>query len=112
MRHRDLVACRVDTCHLCARSGKNPRDLTVTGANIENAFDPSEFTGNERNDLVLVFRIGAVGEPFDPPRRMLLPQFTGQVLIHIDTLRSSLCSTRCGPTCGIQPTRFLTSLNG
>jgi hypothetical protein len=57
----------------CPALGRKARDLSLTRADVEHALRAREQRRRERKDLLFVFRIGAVGEPVLPPRRMAFP---------------------------------------
>ena len=49
-------------------------DLALTGADIDHPLRAFEALGREREDLLLVLGIDAVGEPVLPPPGVLLPR--------------------------------------
>ena len=49
-------------------------DLTVAATDVEDLSEASQIRHGHRDDLFFVFRIGALGEPFDPPVGIVLPQ--------------------------------------
>ena len=53
--------------------------MTLTGPDVEHAPGAGEALGREREDLLLVLRVRAVGEAVLPPLRVLFPQVIGSV---------------------------------
>ncbi len=51
-----------------------PRDLSLTGAHIEHPLRAGQALAGERQDLLFVLRVGAVGESLLPPTRVALPE--------------------------------------
>ena len=74
VRHRDLVPRRIDTDHTGPFGGEQPTDLAVTAAEVEDAIRAIELGGGQRQDLLDVLRVGALGESLDPPVGVRLPQ--------------------------------------
>lgn len=73
-RNRNLCRRRINPGHRTTGRRQRPRYLTVSGADVENRRNPCKFSHHERNDLVFIFRVGAVGETINPPLSMLFPQ--------------------------------------
>ena len=72
--HPDLVPRRIDADHPRAGSSEHPADLPVTAPEVEDPIESCEFGAGERQDLLDVLRIGALGEALDPPVGVYLPQ--------------------------------------
>ena len=76
-RHPDLVPRRVDADdHVGTDRPGQPRHLTLAAAHVEHVAGPDQVLGREGQDLLVVLRIGALGEAGDPPVGVGLPQVT------------------------------------
>ena len=64
---------RVDTDDVSAQLGDAPRDLAFTTPDIDDARRPGQVLVDQREHLLLVLGIGAVGVPLLPPPRVPLP---------------------------------------
>ena len=53
---------------------REPGDLALTGADVDHALRAGEALGREREDLLLVLGVDAVGEAVLPPAGVLLPE--------------------------------------
>jgi len=77
--HLHLRGRGIDSHDLCTRAGDASGDLPLAAADVEHPARPLQLAGDEREDLVLVLRIGPVGELPLPPWRVALPL---QVVLH------------------------------
>ena len=59
--------------------GEQPADLAVAAADVEHRLEAGQLVRRERQDLLLVLGVGAVGEAVDPPVGVLLPEIAGRV---------------------------------
>jgi hypothetical protein len=53
---------------------REPGDLALAGADVEHRCGAGEVRGGQREDLLLVLGVGALGEPVLPPAGVGLPQ--------------------------------------
>lgn len=58
---------------------QQPTDLTVPTTDVQHPRCARQLGLGERENLLLVFRICAIGEPFDPPVGVLFPEFVIRV---------------------------------
>ena len=63
----------IPTTSAPSRAGE-PADLPVAASDVEHPPRAGELRRGERQDLLLVLRVGALGEPLDPPGGVGLPQ--------------------------------------
>jgi len=72
--HDDLRARRLDADHgCCTHRHPEPGELPLAGADVEETCDPGEVLAHERDDLLFVLRVGAVGEAVLPPLGVRVP---------------------------------------
>lgn len=73
--HSDLIPRRVhadgelgpERCH-------QPRDLPISTPDVQNPFESGQLCCSQGKDLFLVFGVGPMSEPFDPPGCMVFPE--------------------------------------
>ena len=70
LRHRRIDA--EDRTRACPR--QSARDLALTGADVEHATEAAQISLDDRQDLFLVLRVGALGELVLPPLGVDLPR--------------------------------------
>ena len=72
--HRDLRPGRIEPDHVGAEADRPTRDLPLPTPDVEHPPDTCEVPIDERKDLLLVLRVGTIGELALPPLRVLLPE--------------------------------------
>jgi hypothetical protein len=70
-----LIPRRVDADdQLCTEADGQTADLAVSAPDVEHTRGSREFSCGQRQDLLLVLRIRALGEPVDPPIGVRFPE--------------------------------------
>jgi hypothetical protein len=70
----DLRRSRIEPDHLDPGTRDVTGDLSLSASDVEDASRPPEVVGNQWEELLCVFGVGAVGELALPPARMALPE--------------------------------------
>ena len=73
-RHIDLVRRRIDPDHRHPARRQGARDLPITASEIQDSVGTALLGDSQRDYLILVLRVGPLGEPLDPPGGVLLPE--------------------------------------
>ena len=82
-----LIPCRVDADDKVGADRRDEAaDLAIAAAHVEHPRRPCQFGCSQRQDLFGVLGVGAVGEPFDPPVGVCLPQL---VALHAARVRGA-----------------------
>ncbi len=81
MGDTDLIPGRVDADHVRPAGRQHPADLPVTAADVEDRAGPGQLGRSQRQDLLLVLGVGAIGEAVDPPPGVVFPQISGRVAV-------------------------------
>ena len=72
-----------------------PADLPVAAADVEHAPRAGQLRRRERQDLLLVLRVGALGEALDPPAGVRLPQVPSAHRLDRRSRLATLLDRRC-----------------
>ena len=92
--NNDLIPSRVDTDdEFGSETRSETSNLPITATDIEDSLHSLEFSRSQRKNLLDVLGISPLGETFDPPRGMVLPQSIGFVTSHEPRLRATTVRT-------------------
>jgi hypothetical protein len=89
----DLVPGRIDADHRLPPSSQHPADLAVAAPDVEHAIESRQLGARQRQDLLDVLRIGALGEPVDPPVGVVLPQLVIRRFVGVGALVTGVEAT-------------------
>lgn len=100
----NLIPGRVDADNSCTSGRHHPRYLAVTATHVENRLSIRKLGRGEREDLLHVLRVGALGEAVDPPLRVVLPQI---LLVHREQTTVAMMKFSVWPDMSYDPLEVL-----